>query len=217
MPYDYATKIALAAERMQFSPVPLETIRRRALEPAEAVRSQAKWPAVALLAALPIAAAAAGLWHGAHISFINSGINTGAMQFQFDRGEMKANPTHAQIETVAHNLDFPVVLPAGLPQGTFPRMVMRAGRSALVLQYDLPGQWRRDDHLLLIVLADPNALSSSRVDERTKFQLIMGNRRGGTHFMAGSEEVFIMRSSLRPEELKHLQSATIAAAAARTH
>lgn len=212
MPSDFATQCAHARERLEFSPVPLDDIRRRAHERTDTMRPRPRWVLVGLLAVLPLAAAAAGLWHGARLSFIDSGINSGAIQFQFDRGEMKAHPTLAQIQAMARNVDFPVVLPSGLPQGTFPVMVMRAGNSALVLQYDLPGYWRRDDHLLRIVLADPRAVAGSRLHQRTKFQLIMGNRRGGTHFRAGTEDVFVMRSSLRPQELEHLKNATMAAA-----
>lgn len=211
MPSDFATLCSQARERLEFSQVPLDSIRRSAQELAASTRARRRPVLIALLAALPIAAAAAGLWHGTRLSFIDSGINSGAMQFQFNRGESKAHPTLSQIQAVARNVDFPVVLPAGLPQGTFPVWVMRAGQSAIVLQYNLPGYWRRDDHLLLIILANPQAVGASRMHQRTKYELIMGNRRGGTHFMAGKEEVFVMRSSLRPQELEDLKDAMIAA------
>ncbi|MBC5798577.1 MAG: hypothetical protein GIX03_04670 [Candidatus Eremiobacteraeota bacterium] len=84
--------------------------------------------------------------------------------------------------------------------------------SALLLQYDLPGAWRRSNHILDILLTNPQTLAVSPEHVRPNYALQMGGTaaHGGVHWTIGHEEVFALQSTLTPAELARLKSAMIA-------
>lgn len=124
---------------------------------------------------------------------------------------MKYHPTSAQIADAIARARFPVVMPAGLPTGTRLRVIVLADPNVLIMQYDMPGLQRRDNHVLTVFLADPSAVSGepARVDQ--KYQLRIGSHRGnrGHAFRIGGEQVFVVANDgvITASELNAMKAA----------
>lgn len=69
------------------------------------------------------------------------------------------NVTSAAMSAAAQQADFPVTWPKGLPNGTRLTKMTLGDASVIALQYDLPGAYRRDNHLLVMFLMNPSAVS----------------------------------------------------------
>jgi hypothetical protein len=117
-----------------------------------------------------------------------------------------------------------------LPQGAELISLGRAGTSAVLLQYNLPGAWRRSNHLQWIVLANPEAFGGAPTSDEQKvnqsasrgnFRITEDGTRilfmqttgsgGGVRFSAGREEVIVLKSLLTAPELaafKRIMQAT---------
>jgi len=144
--------------------MPLPAIRNGAESRSATNSGKRRNPIIAsLLAGFSIVAVATGaeVLNGTHLWMSESGnLNMVAPEIHF-----KKNPTPADLGSAARQADFSVTLPAGLPQNVPPGMLMRAGSSALLLQYNLPGGWRRANHIQMVILAKPGSLSQSGPDK----------------------------------------------------
>ncbi len=207
-PLDFVDLCRGARERMSVPAIPLAAIRNAAeCRPVPEYRKRPKGLITALLTGASIAAVAAGaeVLSVAHVLFNPSG----TVQLSSDRLEHTENPTAEDLRSAARHAAFPVVLPAGLPAGTTPVMLLRAGSSALLVQYDLPGAWRRSNHVLDILLTSPQTLAASPENVRRNYELQLGGTaaHGGVHWTIGHEDVIVLQSTLTPAELAHLKSA----------
>ncbi len=226
---DFDDRCRGARELMPVPAIPLAAIRNAAaaeFRPHELLGygKRRKGLITALLAGVSVAAVAAGagVLSGTHVFFNLSG----PTQLSTDRLDRTKDPTAEDLRSAARHADFPVVLPAGLPAGTTPTELLTAGPSALLLQYNLPGAWRRSNHILDIVLANPETLGSSPKRARGTYSLeICGIcskvnpqalRVGGVaaheglQWLIGHEGVIVLRSTLTPAELAHVKNAMIA-------
>jgi hypothetical protein len=152
-------------------------------------------------------AAGAAVWKGQHVSFDRSG----AIQLSGDQMVWTKNPSIDDLRSAIRQAHFPVVLPAGLPMGST-LVALSAGSDALLLRYDLPGAWRRADHILGIVLSKQMLSIDSATPERGKYVLrfVGPTGRERDHWIVGNETVTILQSTLTPVELAHIKSAMIA-------
>jgi hypothetical protein len=182
--------------------VPLNAIKRAAEEPAAAPR--ARLSAVVLAIALPLAAAAAGaaVWQGAQITMMRNGgivIKSGAMHSVF-------NPTPSDLQSAAHDANFAVTLPSGLPEGTKP-IRLQTSPGLIALAYDLPGAWRASHHLLHVLLLNVKMTRLAKSDggvAPVKLELRQINARV---YQTGDEAVVVGWDSLTPEELARIVTA----------
>jgi hypothetical protein len=120
------------------------------------------------------------------------------------------------VRAVARSMDFPVTLPAGVPGDGRPTMVMPVGSSAMIFDYNLPGAWRRDDHVLEIVLANPREVAAAPPAHAPKhtYTVTMGPP-AAVRWRVGGEDVIVMKSRMTAAETEHLHHAMLAAAAQR--
>jgi len=211
MPFNFSVSCKNARELITVPTIPLAAIRNAA-ESGPFSRSSAprKGPIAALMAGACVAAvaAAAEVWSGTHVSFNPSG----PMQLSTHRLSFTKNPTIGDLRSAARHADFPVILPSGLPEGTTLGLLARAGSSALLFQYNLPGAWRRSNHVLSIVIANPQTLSVAPRTVRGDYTLELGGTaaRGGVRWIIGREEVMVLQSTLTTAELTHIKSTMIA-------
>lgn len=216
---DFSNLCKDARERICVPAVPLTAIRHGAgKQPVPRFGKRRKGLIAAFVAGVSIVAVAAGaeVWGGTHISFNRSG----AMEIAFNRGGSPPiqNPTREDVRLATRRADFPVVLPAGLPEGTLGPVTLMSGPGVLLLQYNLPGAWRRSNHILPIILTNRQALESKFESARARYKLLIPRARiGGVHWAIGQEEVFVLPSSLTPIELAHIKSAMIAQSAGASH
>lgn len=215
MQFDLAEACAAERERMEVPAVPLGAIRVNAARRPETTPRKRSAIFTVVLAALPTLAMAAGvaqLWR-THISLSPTGVS----KLQAHAGAWAKNPTTEELRRFAADLNFPAILPDGLPTGTQAIRLVRMDRDALLIQYNLPGAWRRSDHLLDVIIANPATLDSSGQGQHYKYNLMFGGHaaRGSVHWRTGKEEVVVFASTMTASELARFKSAMQAAAAAR--
>lgn len=159
------------------------------------------------------AAAAAALWRGSHVSFGPSG----AMRLStVEEFRLKKNPTTDDLRNVTRRATFPVQFPAGLPAGTTIAEI-GFGPSILLVDYNLPGAWRRSNHLLRIALVDPRALTSPSGPHAFVFRIGGLAAKGSVRWSIGRELVIVMRSMATPAELENVRRAMITQAKKREY
>jgi len=193
--------------------VPMVAIRAGAQRPASAPSGgRRKWLLAALLAGAPIvAAAAAGIWNGAHISF-GSGPN-GEIRFTSDRLTGKQFPTSADLRSAARQAAFPVALPTGLPAGTRPTQMVY-GPSIVLVSYRLPGTWRGGIRQQTVILTNPRSLGGPPTKPGPHSDLSLCC--GGIHakWLVGGELVILPDTDrMTTAELAHFKGAMLAQAA----
>jgi hypothetical protein len=87
---------------------------------------------------------------------------------------------------------------------------MVAGPGAMQIAYNLPGAWRRSNHLLFVILANPKSVApESAPAPSTKFSLHYGQKtgNGAVRWMVGQEEVIVLKSTITSAELAHFKAA----------
>jgi len=156
---DFDSLCKQARQDILIPEIPLAAIRQTHLQRSTRSATRRKSGLAGILAGLSIVAvaAAAQLWNGAHVvvparTGVQLSTNTGSMVLR--------NPTGRDVDEAVRKLRFPVTLPAGLPAGTHFRAIVRFGTDALMLQYDLPGAWRRSNRLFMLILANPNSVNT---------------------------------------------------------
>jgi hypothetical protein len=177
-------------------------------------RRRGVFAAVVATCSIVAAAAAAELFGHVQISLQPSG----AMQVYFDgnggRWAPVRNPTERDIQNAARQMNFAVVLPQGLPRGTDAEGLTVLGPGAMEIVYNLPGAWRRSNHLLFVILANPKSIVPEGAKPPvSKYSLGFGVRtRVVAHWIAGQEEVIVRSNTLTPAELARLKAAMTAQA-----
>jgi hypothetical protein len=213
MQSDFELSCARTRELIAVPAFPLGVIRHAAQAGPNRKNGRRRRAAIsAVLAGLSIvtAAAAAQLFGGVQISLNPSG----TVHIYFDRmskypGPVR-NPTQADIQAAARAMNFPVTLPKGLPKGTDAEGLMVAGPGAMHIAYNLPGAWRRSNHLLFVILANPKSVvPESAPAPHTKYSLQFGQTtgNGAVRWMVGEEEVIVLKSTITPAELAHFKAA----------
>jgi hypothetical protein len=189
--------------------IPLGAIRNAVQQPT-APRAHKRIVAIVLAGVLIVgAAAAAELWRGAHVSFGPSG----QMRLStVDEFRVKKNPTADDLRDVGRHARFPVEFPSGLPIGTTIGEI-GYGPSIILVDYNLPGSWRRSNHLLRIVLLDPRALTAPTSPHAFVFRIGGLAATGSIRWKVGHELVIVMRSLATAGEIKNIKGAMIARAA----
>jgi hypothetical protein len=166
----------------------------------------------AVVAGLSIAAAATAAEVLGHLQITLT--PSGEVRMYFDgkngyRGPIR-NPKEADFEAAARAMNFPVVFPKGLPKGTTAEGMTVAAPGAIQIAYNLPGAWRRDNHLLFVILANPKSVTAAGgPPPRTNYSLQYGRTTsaGAMRWMVGQEEVIVLKSTMTPSELAHFKAA----------
>jgi len=197
MQSNFGNSCQAARTRISVPTIPLASIRTAAEARSHSGRAK-PWlrPLAAAFASVSVVASAAGaaVW-STHVSLTKAGtvILTG------DSVHTTRHPTSADLHSAAYRVDFPVVLPQGLPSDTKLSGLTRIGTSALVLTYDLPGAARRNNHLLGVVLASPASTTAVSNDARVKpmshrdYTLNLGHAR--EHWSVGAQDVLVLPPS----------------------
>lgn len=221
MPSNFQMRCVAARELIAVPEFPLLAIRRAAeRRPRPVVPKRRSRLVAALLAGVSIVAvaAAAEIWSNTHIALTPSGGISLAWNKNSGGTPLISHPTSAQIAAAVHGLNFTAELPTGLPGNAAP-ISMLANRSLMMLQYNLPGASRRSNHLLTIVIANPNAFTAPFKREHGKYEevtLFNGTAAGAAvHWRIGNEEVIVPHSTITPAELAHLKNAMLAEAGTR--
>jgi hypothetical protein len=188
--------------------IPLEGIRNAARQPA-ASKGRKRIVAVVLSGVLIVGAAAtAEMWRGAHVSFGSSG----QMQLStVDEFRFKKDPTSDDLRNAARHATFPVEFPSGLPGGTTIAGI-GYGPSIILADYNLPGSWRRSNHLLRIVLLDPRALTAPTTRHAFMFRIGGLAATGSVRWTVGHELVIVMHSLATPTEIDKIKRSMVAGA-----
>ena len=215
MPSDLREALVDAHNAIPVLPLPLEAIRSGAGAGAVAVAPPSRrrlLAATAITAAALALVAAAGVL-GTQIGFSPSGgiaVSTSSLGFT-------PHPSEADVLALARRVDFPAQLPSGLPAGTTIAQAGQLDRSAIFVTYNLPGAWRRSDHLLWVFLANPRAVGPMPKKQRGRYLLTIGGRatRGTVRWRVGGEDVVVAADMITPAELRHLKDAMLAEAAKR--
>jgi hypothetical protein len=167
--------------------------------------------------ALVAAAAAAEMFGHVQISLSPSGTAHLYFDGQGDNWHPVRSPQRQDIEKAARAMNFPVILPTGLPKGTDAEGLVVLGPSAMQIAYNLPGAWRRSNHLLFVILANPKSVApDSATPPKSKYTMEFGQTTGlgAVRWMVGQEEVIVLKSTITPSELAHFKAAMTAQAQA---
>jgi hypothetical protein len=200
--FSIAAKEARAA--IEVPATPLDAIRDKASRPVD--RPRYLRAVVLAGCALALVAAVAASWTQTRVW-----ISKGHVTVSAEHAKTIDNPTQAQLEAAAHDADFPVVLPTGLPAGTVPVQLFKGGRSALMIEYRVPGQ-RNGTNIAWVVIANPktfdlvtaHALPQSDLKNAKSLQV-------GEHivaiFDAHDESVIVPKGALTTHELNVMEQA----------
>ena len=211
MHYEFEARCRDARAGIAVPPLHISAIRD-----AVAARRPSRRPTFIVTVAATIAlgaVAAAAAWQTHVYVATNGTVNLYAhrMTVKFAAPTQRGALTQADALAAARQVDFPVVLPTGLPAGTRLTNVTRADTSAISLGYDLPGAWRRSHHLLNVVLANPVVVGSTRPPATARFIIERWLKPSHTvRWTVGGEDV-IVSGSLTSAELARLQAAMRAA------
>jgi len=207
-----------AREAIVVPAIPLDAIRlgatNRRSESAGRSRRGLVAAAVASLSLVAVAAAAEMFGH-VQISLTPSG----EAHLNFDgmngRWTYVRDPKESDMQKAARAMNFQVTLPKGLPAGTDAAAVTVLGPGAMQIAYNLPGAWRRSNHVLFVILANPKSVAPySATPPKTKFSLQYGPKTGlgAVRWMVGAEEVIVLKSTITAAELAHFKAVMTAQA-----
>jgi hypothetical protein len=208
MPSEFQAMCENAREEIVVPEIPLDAIRS-AVDRAPTPGARQKRIVALVISGLVIAgaAAAAELWdNGAHLTFGRSGTVT---MSTIDEFHVKKEPTPEDLRTIAAGATFQVQYPSGLPTGTT-LGELGYGPSIMLLDYNLPGEWRRSNHLLRIWLVDPRVLTAPSTPHAFVFKMGGLAATGSVRWRVGHEIVIVMRSLATPAEIANLKRAMIA-------
>lgn len=215
---NFELSCSVAREAIAVPAIPLDAIRAGAQSrPSESARRRRRGVLAAVIASFSVVAVAAAAEMFGHVQI--SLQPSGVMRVAFDgTGEHWApvrNPTDRDLQKAARAMNFPVILPTGLPQGTTPMMLAVLGSGAMQIVYDLPGASRRSNHLLFVTLANPKSVASDGAKPlRGEYSMEGGQTKGAgaARWMVGQEEVIVLKSTITPAELAHFKAAMMAQA-----
>jgi hypothetical protein len=211
MQSNFELSCKVAREAIAVPAIPLGAIYHGVQNrPAERTGRHRRGVIAAIVASLSIiaGAAAAELFGHVQISLNPSG----AVHLYFDGADgyrPVRNPTEQDLRKASRAMDFPVTLPTGLPKGAQAEALIVLGSGAMQIIYDLPGAWRRSNHLLVVMLANPKSVAPENPGPpHSKYTLQFGQRTGigAVHWMVGQEEVIVLKSTITPSELAHFKA-----------
>jgi hypothetical protein len=213
MPSEFQSMCESAREGISVPDIPLAAVRSAANQVwAPSKRRKRVVPIVLFGLFIAGAAAAAELWdNGAHLSFGPSG---GVQMSTTDEFHVIKDPAPEDLRTIARGATFPVQYPGGLPAGTTLGEI-GYGPSIVLLDYNLPGAWRRPNHLLRIWLVDPRVLTAPRSSRAFSFKIGGLASTGSVRWDIGHELVIVMRSLATPSEIENIKRAMVAEAMRR--
>ena len=216
MQSNFSSLCAQARREIAVPAVPFDAVHRALERPvrARSFRTRLGAAVTASVFSAVAIAAAAEVYARTHI-FLNS--HTGvAPVIAVDpgtRGTFNPHATDADLRAAAKQLDFRVVLPAGLPDGTTPFQLVVIGKSAMQITYDLPGAWRRSDHLLVMLLTsdrDVVNLKGARVPAYARRGLTMQQHLRNIQFWrVGNEVVVAMADNITTQEMTRIRRAML--------
>jgi len=215
--FELSCKIARAA--IVVPPIRLEAIRHAPIQSRKPVlRRRSLMAAIVASVSIVTAAAAAELFGHAQVSLEPSGM----VKLYFDgRGGRWApvrDPKEEDIQNAARAMNFPVILPTGLPSGTTAEGLMVYGPGAMHIAYNLPGAWRRSNHLLFVILANPKSVvpgSAAHPHSMYDFEFGQTTGLGAETWRVGQEDVVVLKSTITRAELAHFKAAMMARALSR--
>lgn len=218
MQSDLSDALNDARRRIAVPPVPLARIRTAAAAHQDVpMRARSKGIVASLMTGAAVVAvtvaAAAGVWHGVHVSFSPSGNSIITSDIATDT----LSPTIEQVRAAARRANFPVILPAGLPGDGLPLQMfaMRmktGGQSVITLIYKLPGVRGSSAHFLTFVLAG----SETQLDSGQAIPGISTTHSGRTIgkgellWKIGHEYVIVFRNTATSAELEKIHRAMLA-------
>ncbi|MDE2480878.1 MAG: hypothetical protein KGN02_01645 [bacterium] len=203
-----------AREAIRVPAIPIDAIRLGAQRARRPTLNRKRSILAGLVAGISIVAVAAATeLLGARIAFDPHG----AMRVYAIGGKMVPHPTRDDFQAAIDGVTFPVVLPVGLPSGTNATGLFRLAKSALVISYDLPGEWRRSNHVLQVAVADPRIVTTSGALPALHMPMSFETGgSGGALWHIGGEDVIVLNSTMTAAELAHFKNAMIAAAASHS-
>jgi hypothetical protein len=201
-----------AREAIAVPAVPMDSIRQGAQHrPSERAGRRRRGALAATVAGLSIVAVAAAAEMLGHVQI--SLDPSGAARIAFDGAGGHwlpvRNPTEQDINRAARAMNFPVILPTGLPQGTTAMQLMALGPGAMQITYNLPGASRRSNHLLFVILANPKSVApDNAAAPKGKYTMEFGQTKGvgAVRWMVGQEEVIVLKSTITTSELAHFKA-----------
>jgi hypothetical protein len=214
---DFELSCKIAREAIVVPTIPLGAIRDAAQDqPRKAgLRRRALIAGIVASASVVAAAAAAEVFGHVQVSLSPSGTMTlYADGLGGHHGPIR-NPKDEDFQKAARAMNFPVILPKGLPDGATAEWLMVYGPGAMEIIYNLPGAWRRSNHLLMVTLANPKSVApENAAPPHTKYTLQHGQKKGlgAVKWMVGQEEVIVLKSTITPAELAHFKATMMAQA-----
>ena len=218
MQSDFALACRNAREAIVVPAIPLDAIRHGALSrPSQRAGRRRRGVLAAAVASLSIVAAAAAAEVFGHVQVSLQPSGTVRVAFDGAGGHWLPvrNPTEQDLHKAARAMNFPVVLPKGLPQGTTAMQLMALGPGAMQITYNLPGASRRSNHLLFVILANPKSVAPADAPSpNAKFTMKFGQTKGlgAERWIVGQEEVIVLKSTITAAELAHFKAAMTAQA-----
>jgi len=218
MQSNFELSCKIARDAIAVPVIPLDTIRYEAQHrPSESAGRRRRGVLAAVVASLSIVAAAAAADIFGHVQIsLNP---SGTVHLYFDGGDRfrgpLLNPKQQDLEKAARAMNFAAILPKGLPKGTDAEGLMVLGPGAMQIAYNLPGAWRRSNHLLFVILANPKSVAPENAKPpKTKYTMEFGQTTGvgAVHWMVGQEEVIVLKSTITPSELAHFKTVMMAQA-----
>ena len=218
MQSDFELSCKAARAAIAVPAVPLDAIRYGAQyrsNTRSVVRRRTVVAAVIASLSVVAAAAAADVFGHVQISLAPSGTAHIYFDGVGDRWAPVRNPKEQDLQKAARAMNFPVILPKGLPKGADPEGLVVLGPGAMQIAYNLPGAWRRSNHLLFVILANPKSVApDSAQPPHTHYSLQFGQTTGlgAVHWMVGQEEVIVLKSTITASELAHFKAVMTAQA-----
>ncbi len=218
MQSDFELSCKTAREAIAVPDIPLDAIRRGVqVRPDERAGRRRRGVLAAVVASMSIVAVAAAADIFGHVQIsLNP---SGAVHVAFDGvdGSWRPirNPKDSDIQKAARAMNFPVILPTGLPNGTDAEGLMVMGPGAMQIAYNLPGASRRSNHLLFVILANPKSVApDGATPAKTNYSMDFAQTKGlgAVRWMVGQEEVIVLKSTITAAELEHFKAAMMAQA-----
>ncbi len=216
MQSDFERSCEIAREAIVVPSIPLEAIRHAPNHPrTPARRRRGLIAAIVASVSVVTAAAAAEIFGHVQVSIEPSGTVKMYSDGLGGGGAPVRNPNDEDLRKAARAMNFPVLLPAGLPSGTTAEGLMVYRPGAMQIAYNLPGAWRRSNHLLFVILANPASVApGNAAPAHSKYTLEFGQKTGlgAVTWRVGHEDVVVLKSTITRAELAHFKAAMMAQA-----
>jgi hypothetical protein len=215
MQSDFELSCRVAREAIIVPPIPLGAIRDAQNYPRKpALRRRGLIAALVASISIVTAAAAAEIFGHVQVSLDPSG-TVKLYSDGLGHGAPVRDPKDEDLQKAARAMNFPVILPTGLPNGTTAEGLSIFGPGAMTIAYNLPGAWRRSNHLLFVILANPRSVAPGNgAPSQSKYTLEFGQQTGlgAVTWRVGQEDVVVLKSTITRAELAHFKAAMMAQA-----